>query len=357
MKKEVECVENNTENYEEELTFAEKVGMSLMDSPLKRCAVGFAFIAIVIGLFISTMSSVTYNADEKKADKESVSETVAMDLTVEDATVIDAYVDVVEKPVVKDEVEEPLVEEKASETVKEEVKKTTNNDVKEPEKKKKVESNKQEEPVDNVNFMYGLDLPPGGPDDSDVISSEPVQDIVIYEPIETPQAECTNHDLVLTKTELLVECDLYNYVTDWFKCSKCGYQETYDHRADNNVSGSKLDSAANEIISLVNNLRASQGLNTLWTDSGWDAWADKRADELTVSYGHNGWTNAIGSTYTLAENIAAGCESGTDFFNAFCGSASHYNAMLLEEAVGIAVSVSVDSNGTPYCAMCIIANE
>ena len=69
MKKEVECVENNTENYEEELTFAEKVGMSLMDSPLKRCAVGFAFIAIVVGLFISTMSSVTYNADEKKADK------------------------------------------------------------------------------------------------------------------------------------------------------------------------------------------------------------------------------------------------------------------------------------------------
>ena len=86
MKKEVECVENNTE---EELTFAEKVGMSLMDSPLKRCAVGFAFVAIVVGLFISTMSSVTYNADEKKADKESVSETVEMDLTVEDTTVID----------------------------------------------------------------------------------------------------------------------------------------------------------------------------------------------------------------------------------------------------------------------------
>ena len=356
MKNEFKHVENNTETYEEELTIAEKLGMTLMDSPLKRCIVGFAFVAIVVGLFLSTMSSVTHLADKKQADDTAVSETVEMDLTVEDTTIIDAYVDIVEKPVVEDESEVTVIEEKTDATVTEDVKKSTNNDSKEPTKQKKVES-KQEEPVDNVNFMYGLDLPPGGPDDCDIVKNEPVQDIVIYEPIVTPQTECTNHNLVLTKTEVIVECDLYNYVTDWFKCTNCGYQETYDHRADNDVSGSALNSAANEIISLVNNLRASNGLNTLWTDGSWDAWADKRANDLTVSYGHNGWTNAIGSTYTLAENIAAGCESGTDFFNAFCGSASHYNAMLLEEAVGIAVSVSVDSNGTPYCAMCIIANE
>ena len=168
---------------------------------------------------------------------------------------------------------------------------------------------------------------------------------------------CTSHELYLYETKVIDSYQLYNYVSDNYKCKNCNYTESTDHRAYKNASQNTLLQAENEIVNLVNQLRASNGLSKLWTDSAWNIWAKNRATSIASNYTHIGWTNAIGNTYTLAENIASGQASSTDFYEAFFNSPSHKGAMLKADAVGIAVGIYINNDGQTFCAMSIIAER
>ena len=150
---------------------------------------------------------------------------------------------------------------------------------------------------------------------------------------------------------------IYNYVTDEYKCAHCDYKESRDHNAPASLSDEDIAKAEAEIVDAVNALRAEKGLSQLWTNDVWDAWADKRSESISMNYTHNGWTHAEGTTYTLAENIAAGKASGEEFFKAFCKSSQHKSAMLQKKAVGIAVSIYITEDGRTYCTMSIIAEK
>ena len=173
-------------------------------------------------------------------------------------------------------------------------------------------------------------------------------------------SKCENHELEFIETKVETQYELYNYVTDYYKCKKCDYTSADTHVASANVSESTLATAESNIVSCVNSLRSSNGLNELWTNGTWNAWADTRASELAVIYGHNRpngglWIYSDGTYYSVAENIAAGQSSGYNFYNAFLNSPQHKSAMLESEAVGIAVGIYVDENGATYCAMVMIA--
>lgn len=168
---------------------------------------------------------------------------------------------------------------------------------------------------------------------------------------------CTEHRMRVIQTSMLEEYTFYNYVTDSLECETCGYRESYDHRSAKSVDETIITAEETMMVEKVNSLRSSEGLTPLWVDAEWNLWAEKRAQEISTNYGHLGWTNAIGNTYTLAENIAAGQASGGDFFNAFCNSPQHRSAMLQENAVGIAVSIYIGANGTPYCAMVLVTEH
>lgn len=176
------------------------------------------------------------------------------------------------------------------------------------------------------------------------------------ETIKTKQS-CTEHRMKVVQTSIQEEYCFYNYVTDSLECEMCGYRESCDHRAAKVVDEIIVTEEEAILVEKVNLLRNSEGLSPLWFDSEWDLWAERRAQEISINYGHLGWTNAIGNTYTLAENIAAGQPSGSDFFYAFCSSSAHRSAMLKENAVGIAVSIYIGANGTSYCAMVLVAER
>lgn len=176
-------------------------------------------------------------------------------------------------------------------------------------------------------------------------------------PVVEEKKPCTSHSLELTKTTVSESYQLYNYVTEHYKCKNCEYTESSDKRTGSNVSASTLNNAAAEVVSYVNSLRSKNGLNTLWTDGSWNSWAGQRANALKSNYSHNGWTHAEGNTFTLAENIASGQASAKEFYNAFLNSGTHKAAMLQPNAVGIAVAISVDSDGKTYCAMSIIGER
>lgn len=174
--------------------------------------------------------------------------------------------------------------------------------------------------------------------------------------IET-KLSCVEHRMKVSQTSILEEYSFYNYVTDSLECETCGYRESYDHRSAKSVDETIITAEETMLVEKVNLLRSSEGLSPLWVDAEWNLWAEKRAQEISTNYGHLGWTNAIGNTYTLAENIAAGQASGSDFFDAFCNSPQHRSAMLQENAVGIAVSIHIGANGTPYCAMVLVTEH
>lgn len=183
--------------------------------------------------------------------------------------------------------------------------------------------------------------------------------------IELPQTgpvkECTTHDMVFDNSVVNAEYAFTKSVTDYYVCSVCGYEcnETRDVKRD--VSDAELASYANEIVRYVNAARAEAGLSELWTSSEFTSYAKTRANEQIERYGHirpNGasYAFASGNYYTLGENTSAGYSSARGFYNAFMNSASHRGYIMYEEAVGIAVGISVGDDGTPYCVMHIICS-
>lgn len=168
---------------------------------------------------------------------------------------------------------------------------------------------------------------------------------------------CISHNLVLTKTTVVESYQFCNYITDYYECQNCNYKESRDHKAAKSVSSATIASAESEVVAAVNRLRVENGLSQLWTNSTWDSWADKRANEIATNYSHSGWTHKEENTYTLAENITAGQSSSSEIYNAFLNSAQHKSAMLQKNAVGIAVGIYIASDGTVYCAMSIIAEK
>ena len=176
-----------------------------------------------------------------------------------------------------------------------------------------------------------------------------------------PVKECTTHDMVFDNSVVNAEYAFTKSVTDYYVCSVCGYEcnETRDVKRD--VSDAELASYANEIVRYVNAARAEAGLSELWTSSEFTSYAKTRANEQVERYGHirpNGasYAFASGNYYTLGENTSAGYSSARGFYNAFMNSASHRGYIMYEEAVGIAVGISVGDDGTPYCVMHIICS-
>lgn len=215
-----------------------------------------------------------------------------------------------------------------------------------------IESNDAEDVLDTYGLMESSTMENPMP----IQNSKNADADLPEETIKTKQS-CTEHRMKVVQTSIQEEYTFYNYVTDSLECEMCGYRESCDHRAAKAVDETIIMAEEAILAEKVNLLRSSEGLPFLWVDSEWNLWAERRAHEISINYGHLGWTNAIGNTYTLAENIAAGQPSGSDFFYAFCNSSPHRSAMLKENAVGIAVSIYIGANGTPYCAMVLLAER
>lgn len=173
---------------------------------------------------------------------------------------------------------------------------------------------------------------------------------------ETVPVVCTEHDYIVANTTIDEAYPLYNQVTYEMKCSQCG--ETYNEGTIASNGTSYFPWEASAIIAEVNSLRQSNGLAPLIESGDWNAWAQMRAEELSTSYGHarpdgSSCMTKIGDYVSFAENIAAGCTSGYNFFNAFCNSGTHYSAMMYPDAKVIGVGIYVSADGESYCAMSI----
>jgi uncharacterized protein YkwD len=244
--------------------------------------------------------------------------------------------------------------------------------------KKDVEHEIKDTPSCNVEITHDENIQNNGMTHSEHINKDSnvpkeEQDVVINEGHDNEEScapeneapvliqECAEHIMVLENTQVDSEYELYNYVTDCYKCEKCNYVSVSVHVANANVSESVIGAAEATIINYVNSAREEKGLSRLWTNSEWDSWAKTRSRELSIEYGHqrpNGesWAYAIGDCYTIGENVASGQSSGKDFYFAFNNSASHRDTMMSKEAIGIAVDIYIDSDGTTYCAMIIIGS-
>lgn len=183
--------------------------------------------------------------------------------------------------------------------------------------------------------------------------------------VELPQTgsvkECTTHNMVFDNSVVNAEYAFTKSVTDYYVCSVCGYERNETRDVKRDISDAELASYANEIVRYVNAARAEAGLSELWTSSEFTSYAKTRANEQIERYGHirpNGasYAFASGNYYTLGENTSAGYSSARGFYNAFMNSASHRGYIMYEDAVGIAVGISVSDDGTPYCVMHIICS-
>lgn len=176
------------------------------------------------------------------------------------------------------------------------------------------------------------------------------------EPIEK-LASCTEHTWVVTEKETVDAYALrhYGYVTT--ACSVCGEKRGTEARyfKPDNVN---CAAEASTIISLVNSMRASEGLSQLTTNGDWNSWAATRAQEISIVYSHNrpngaSWGRNDGTNMAFGENIAKNCDSGSDFFYGFLNSPQHSGLMRTADATGIAVSIYVNEYGDTYCVMVI----
>ena len=175
-----------------------------------------------------------------------------------------------------------------------------------------------------------------------------------FEPIEK-LAACETHDWVVTEKETVDAYPLkhYGYVTT--ACSVCGEKKGTEARY---FTPDSIDYATevSTIISLVNAMRASEGLSQLTTSGEWNDWAATRAQEISVYYAHsrpNGasWGRNNGIDMALGENIAKNANSGADFYYNFLNSPQHCGLMKEPDATGIAVALYVNEYGDSYCAM------
>ena len=168
---------------------------------------------------------------------------------------------------------------------------------------------------------------------------------------------CAEHTWVVGSKEAIAEYPLRTWGYLHYVCSVCGktgsttaafykpdYVDTYGE--------------AQRIIAHVNELRASKGLNQLWTDTGSFAnLANYRAQQISVNFGHYDWFLNNGSYVTVGENISSGASSGDEFYSNFVNSPSHYSLMVNQDAVGIAVGIYVGDNGIPYCSMLVMVDK
>ena len=170
-------------------------------------------------------------------------------------------------------------------------------------------------------------------------------------------AACETHDWVVTEKETVDAYPLrhYGYVTT--ACSVCGEKKGTEARY---FTPDNIDYATevSTIISLVNAMRASEGLSQLTTSGEWNDWAAIRAQEISVYYAHSrpngasfGRNNGVDMAY--GENIAKNANSGADFYYGFLNSPQHCGLMKTPDATGIAVSLYVNEYGDSYCAMVI----
>lgn len=170
-------------------------------------------------------------------------------------------------------------------------------------------------------------------------------------------AACEEHTWAVTEKETVDAYPLrhYGYVTT--ACSVCGEKKGTDARY---FKPDSIDYATevSTIISLVNSMRASEGLSQLTTSGEWNDWAATRAQEISIYYAHsrpNGasWGRNNGVDMAYGENIAKNANSGADFYYGFINSPQHCGLMKTSDATGIAVSIYVDEYGNSYCAMVI----
>ncbi len=161
---------------------------------------------------------------------------------------------------------------------------------------------------------------------------------------------------------------LVKEITDYYRVKQDNSVETYDSKVTRtyydfsgyNGTASTLTSEArtnsvtysamaNEIVSLVNNLRTSLGKTKLSLDSNLTTMAMIRAMEL--SYGNtfshtrpNGnICFSLGSEFNYpfyAENIAAGQTSASNVFNSWKNSSGHYQNMINSDYKKIGIGVN-----------------
>lgn len=177
-------------------------------------------------------------------------------------------------------------------------------------------------------------------------------------PAPTTPPVCTNHDYKFSSREVSDSYQIYNVVIDTYECSVCGSKCTETKTVSNVSSTSSIEA---EIVQYINNLRTSQGLNTLWSNNGtFNSFAKTRAHEISYCFGHarpDGSEASIsdGTYYVILEDINAGGYSAYSIFNAFVNSNAHYRALVYSDAVGVAVGMYVKDDGTAYTVVSIIS--
>jgi uncharacterized protein YkwD len=112
-------------------------------------------------------------------------------------------------------------------------------------------------------------------------------------------------------------------------------------------AGSYSAQAEAEFFSLINQLRASQGLGSLSSHSGLTAYARDWSLHMatTGSFGHSNIASLLGPWSTAGENIAKG-GSVSALFEALKASPGHYANMVSQDYTHLGVGVWIDASGT-----------
>lgn len=168
----------------------------------------------------------------------------------------------------------------------------------------------------------------------------------------TPE-NCPGHEWVLDTEEIYQVEQVMSHGWRKYHCKNCSALNTeYYHVPADYASWRQC---AAEVVAMVNAERQSLGLNTLVTYPEWDEYAQLRAQEASVVYGHNrpdgsSWQTLINGRVNLAENLG-GCNNSQNAFDAFYNSPPHHASYLIEDVDGIAVGIYADSTGRGICIM------
>lgn len=134
-----------------------------------------------------------------------------------------------------------------------------------------------------------------------------------------------------------------------YHCSKCEEHKLVEKEMNpDDFMGSKSEYL--ELLGYVNQARREAGLNELVYIDEFQAGADTRAQELTVSFSHtrpNGQSRGTAYNYcplkgtvymVCSENIASGCTTAKSVFNAWMNSEGHRKAIMSEYVTGFVAS-------------------